>query len=272
MNLNHFQNLTNEFPATHKMPALFVGHGSPANALEDNEFTRAWVEEGKRLPKPHAVLCISAHWFVDGTYVHGREYPRTIHDYYGFPPELYALRYPCPGAPTTAREVQKTVHKTKVLWDEDWGLDHGCWVVLRHLFPNADVPVFQLSLDATKSPQFHYNLAQELAALRRRGVLIVGSGNIVHNLGLITFDEVASPYEWAIEFDELSKKLIIDRNHQSLIDYKKLGSAAHLAIPTPEHYWPLLYVLALQEPDEQVQFFAEGVTHKSISMRSFVIN
>ncbi len=272
MNFSNFKNVVDQFPATPTMPALFIGHGSPANALEDNAYTRAWIEMGKNLAKPSAILCISAHWFTDGTYVHGRERPQTIHDYYGFPPELYAIRYNCPGAPELARDVQKSVTKTSVLWDEDWGLDHGCWVVIRHLFPNADVPVFQMSLDATKPPQFHYDLAKELAALRRRGVLIVGSGNIVHNLGLISFDHITTPYDWALEFDEVSKKLIDDGNHQALIDYKKLGHAAQLSIPTPDHYWPLLYTLALQEPGESVNFFAEGHTHKSISMRSLIIS
>jgi 4,5-DOPA dioxygenase extradiol len=271
MNLPKFKNLASTFSATERLPVLFVGHGSPANALEDNEFTRSWIEMGKHLPKPNAVLCISAHWFTDGSYVHGAERPTTIHDYYGFPPELYTLSYPCPGAPTIAKNIQDSVTATKILWDTDWGLDHGCWVVIRHLFPKADVPVFQLSLDARKSPQYHYDLAKELAYLRRKGVLIIGSGNIVHNLGLITFDEDTKPYDWAIEFDAVAKKYITDANHTPLINYKKLGEAAHLSIPTPDHYWPLLYTLALQEPNEQVTFFAEGVTFKSISMRSLII-
>lgn len=271
MNLRHFQNLITDFPATPTMPVLFVGHGSPANALEDNEFTRAWTEEGKRLPKPSAVLCISAHWFTDGTYVHGRERPQTIHDYYGFPTELYNIRYDCPGAPSLAREVQNTVTKTKILWDEDWGLDHGCWVVIRHLFPQADVPVFQLSLDASKPARFHYELARELSALRRRGVLIVASGNIVHNLGLIQFDEFARPYDWALEFDAIAKQLIAEGNHEALIEYKKLGHAAALSIPTSEHYLPLLYTLGLKQKNEPVRFFAEGLAFKSISMRSLII-
>ncbi len=271
MNMQKFKNTASLFPATPRFPVLFVGHGSPANALEDNEFTREWTRIGKQLPKPTAILCISAHWFTDGSYVHGAVQPKTIHDYYGFPPELYALTYPCPGAPELARDVQKTIAKTNMLWDEDWGLDHGAWVVVRHLFPNADVPVFQISLDATKSPQFHYDLAKELAYLRRKGVLIIGSGNIVHNLGLITFEEETKPYDWAVEFDTVAKKYITDNNHLPLINYKKLGEAAHLSIPTPEHYWPLLYTLALQEPDEQVEYFAEGLTFKSISMRSLII-
>ncbi|MDO8499823.1 MAG: 4,5-DOPA dioxygenase extradiol [bacterium] len=271
MNLRHFVKLATEFPATARLPVLFVGHGSPVNAIEDNEFTRAWESEGENLPKPAAVLCISAHWFVDGTFVHGAKRPQTIHDFYGFSPELYAVRYDCPGAPAVAREVQGIVTTAKVQWDTDWGLDHGCWVVIKRLFPEADVPVFQMSLDATKPPQFHYDLARELHALRRQGVLIIGSGNIVHNLWLITYDETAPPYDWAIEFDEVTKKLITAGDHRALIDYKKMGHAAHLSIPTPDHYWPLLYTLALQEKDEQAYFFVEGLTYKSISMRSVVI-
>ncbi len=271
MNLHTFATITDSFPPTPRLPVLFVGHGSPANALEDNEFTREWISVGKQLPKPNAILCISAHWFTDGSFVHGARQPKTIHDYYGFSPELYALTYPCPGAPELAKEIQNTITTTNILWDEDWGLDHGAWVVIRHLFPNADVPVFQLSLDATKPPQFHYALAKELAHLRRKGVLIIGSGNIVHNLGLITFDENVKPYDWAIEFDELAKNYITTGDHLPLINYKKLGEAAHLSIPTPEHFWPLLYTLALQESDEQVTYFAEGLTFKSISMRSIII-
>lgn len=272
MNLRNFVNTANEFPKTERFPVLFVGHGSPTNALEDNDFTRTWEAEGKKLPRPNAVLCISAHWFVDGTFVHGSPQPQTIHDFYGFPSELYAIKYDCPGAPSIAKEVQNMITKTNVKWDENWGLDHGCWVVIKRLFPNADVPVFQMSLDATKSPQFHYDLAKKLSALRRQGVLIIGSGNIVHNLGMISFDETAKPYDWAIEFDEITKKLILEGNHQSLINYKKLGHAANLAIPSPDHYWPLLYTLALQEKNEKVHFFAQGLTYKSISMRSLIIS
>lgn len=271
MNLNHFKNITNTFPSTPRMPVLFVGHGSPQNALEDNEFTAAWIKKGQELPRPSAVLCVSAHWYVDQTMVHAAPTPKTIHDFYGFPPELYALRYHCPGAPEVAAEVQKMVTLADVQLDMDWGLDHGAWVVLSHLFPKADIPVFQLSIDATKPPQFHYDLAKELAPLRERGVLILGSGNIVHNLGAITFEETPKPYDWALEFDEVSKKLIATGDHQKLINYKNLGTAAHLSIPTPDHYYPLLYTLALQQPHEQIKFFAEGIAYKSISMRSFII-
>lgn len=271
MTLKELKNISAELPKTPRLPVLFFGHGSPQNALENNSFTRDWEAMGKKIPRPHAVLCISAHWYTDNTFVHVSPAPQTIHDFYGFPPELYSLHYPCPGSPSGASIVEQTVHSTKVQLDTDWGLDHGAWVVLRRLFPQADVPVFQLSIDATKPPQFHYDLGRELMSLRERGILIVGSGNIVHNLGLITFDEAAPPYDWATEFDELSKKLIQAGDHQKLIDYKKLGTAAHHSIPTPDHYYPLLYTLGLQAPGETVSFFAEGITYQSISMRSLII-
>lgn len=271
MNLPTFQKLMSDLPNTPRMPVLFVGHGSPANALEDNPFTRAWKTVGQNLPRPNAILCISAHWFVDGTYVHGARAPKTIHDYYGFAPELYALSYPCPGAPDYARATMQTVKGFNVGWDLDWGLDHGCWVVIRHMFPNADVPVFQMSLDYTKGPEAHYALAAELGPLREKGVLIIGSGNIVHNLGLITFEENAKPFDWALEFDDTAKKYIADGNFAPLIHYKNLGHAAHESIPSPDHYWPMLYALALKQKGEEVTFFAEGISHSSISMRSFII-
>jgi 4,5-DOPA dioxygenase extradiol len=270
MKLHSFKNIAGSFTPTDRLPVLFIGHGSPQNALEDNEFTRSWIDIGKRLPAPQAILCISAHWYTDGTYVHGSKKPKTIHDYYGFPPELYQLSYPCPGSPHFAESIQKNIQSTSVFWDEEWGLDHGCWVVIRHLFPEASIPVFQLSLDATRSPDFHYNLGKELSYLRRRGVLIVGSGNLVHNLGRITFEEFNTPYDWAIEFDHIAADHISKQNHSALINYKKLGSAANLSVPTPDHFLPLLYTLALQEKDERVNFFSEGITFRSISMRSLI--
>ncbi len=271
MNLSHFQNLTTSLPLTPRLPVLFVGHGSPQNALEDNEFTREWKRVGAGLPTPRAVLCISAHWFVDGTYVHGADRPQTIHDFYGFAPELYDIRYPCPGAPQAARATQGVAKSANIKWDIEWGLDHGCWVVLSQMFPSANIPVYQMSLDYTKPSDWHYTLASELAVLREHGVLVVCSGNIVHNLGLITFDEIARPYDWALEFDETSKKLIASGDHQPLIHYQTLGTAAHHSIPSPDHYWPMLYALGLQQKDEQVKFFAEGITFKSISMTSFIV-
>jgi 4,5-DOPA dioxygenase extradiol len=252
-----------------KMPILFVGHGSPMNAVEDNEFSRAWAQVGKGLPRPNGILCISAHWETRGTLVTGMEKPKTIHDFGGFPPELYAMEYAAPGSPELARVTQETVQKTRLSLDQSWGLDHGTWSVLCRMFPSADIPVIQLSLDRTQSPAFHYALGQELHALRNKGVLIVGSGNIVHNLGVITFQDEG--YDWAVEFDETFKKLIVSGDYDSIIRYQNLGQAARLAIPTNEHYLPLLYILGLQDKQEQIRFFADRVTLGSVSMRSLMI-
>ena len=239
------------------------------NAIEDNGFSRAWAQVGKSLPKPNAILCVSAHWETAGTFVTGMDQPKTIHDFGGFPPELYEMEYPAPGSPDLAQLTTETVHKAPVRFDQSWGLDHGTWSVLCRMFPNADIPVIQLSLDRTQSPQFHYELGRELLALRNKGVLIVGSGNIVHNLRAITFQDKA--FDWAIEFDQTVKRLIEDGNHNSIIGYQNLGQAARLAIPTNEHYLPLLYILALQDEREQVHFFADRVTLGSVSMRSVLI-
>lgn len=264
--------MASEWPTTEAMPVIFVGHGSPMNGIEDNEFSRAWTTLSVGLPKPRAVLCVSAHWFIGDTLVHGAARPRTIHDFYGFPEELYAQCYPCPGAPDAARETQRTVTSAKVGWDTEWGIDHGNWIVMKRFFPEANVPVFQLSLDYRKSTQFHYDLAKELAPLRRKGTLIVGSGNLVHNLGMIDFEERAKPFDWAVEFDETAKSLILKGDDRALIHYEKLGPAARLAIPTPDHYWPLLYALALRQPDEKTEFFAEGIVNGSIAMRGVKIS
>jgi 4,5-DOPA dioxygenase extradiol len=250
-----------------KMPALFVGHGSPLNALEDNEFSRAWIKTARGLPTPRAVLCVSAHWETRGTFVTAMEHPKTIHDFGGFPRALYEYQYPAPGSPDLARLVQETVTKAKVGLDQEWGLDHGAWSILCRMFPHADIPVAQLSLDHFAPPEFHYALGKELRALRNKGVLIVGSGNIVHNLGMAIFDD-AQAFDWAIEFDETIKRLILARDHDPIVHYENLGRAAQLAIPTNEHYLPLLYALALQDSGEPVRFFADRVTMGSLSMRS----
>lgn len=252
-----------------KMPVLFVGHGNPMNAIEDNDFSRAWSAVGQSLPKPNAILCVSAHWETKGTRVTGMDQPKTIHDFGGFPPELYAVEYAAPGSPDLARLTQETVQKVPVSLDQSWGLDHGTWSVLCHMFPQADIPVIQLSLDRTQAPAFHYQLGKELRALRNKGVLIVGSGNIVHNLRVMQWEDRA--FDWAIEFDEKVKELIASGDHPSIIGYQNLGPAARLSIPTNEHYLPLLYILALQDKDEKVQFFADRVTLGSISMRSVLI-
>lgn len=258
-----------DFVSDVKMPVLFVGHGSPTNAIEENEFSRAWVDAGKSTPRPRAVLCISAHWETNGTQVTAASLPATIHDFYGFPRPLYEVSYPVPGSPGLAHLVRETVRGAKVQFDPDRGLDHGAWSVLRRLFPEADIPVVQLSLDHAKDTAFHYELGKELAGLRREGVLIVGSGNIVHNLGMIVWEDTA--YDWAVEFDESVKRLILSGDHDAIVHYPDLGRTARLSVPTNEHFLPLLYILALQEKGDGIRFFADRVTLGSISMRSLWI-
>lgn len=254
-----------------KMPVLFTGHGSPMNGIEDNEFSQRWRSMGNEIPRPAAVLCISAHWFTRGTLVTAMDNPQTIHDFGGFPKALFDVQYPAPGNPLLAKAVVELVQKTTVIPDHDWGLDHGTWSVVRQMFPEATIPVLQLSIDYTKGPLFHYELAQELAVLRKKGVLIIGSGNMVHNLRILNWSQPESAYDWAVEMDETFKKLILEGNHQSLIQYEQLGPAAKLAIPTPEHYLPLLYTLALQDKNEAVSLFNTKRVMGSISMTSVKI-
>jgi 4,5-DOPA dioxygenase extradiol len=251
------------------MPALFIGHGNPMNAIEDTVYARAWRDAAAAMPRPEAVLCISAHWETEGTFVTAMEQPRTIHDFYGFPDALYQVQHPAPGSRELAERVHALATSTAVRLDDgySWGLDHGAWSVLCRMFPGADIPVVQLSLDRTQHPRFHYDLGRELQALRREGVLILGSGNIVHNLRMLQW-KAAGPYPWAAEFDRLSTELILSGEHDRLVAYPALGEAARLAVPTPEHYLPLLYILALQQPEEAVSFLAEGLPLGSISMRS----
>ena len=248
------------------MPVMFVGHGSPTNAIEDNVFSRAWAEMGRALPRPEAILCISAHWETVGTCVTAMDRPRTIHDFQGFPQALFDMRYPAPGAPGLARRVQELVHSTEVKIDLDWGLDHGTWSVLSRMYPGAEIPVVQLSLDRTREPRFHYELGKELNVLRQEGVLILGSGNIVHNLRSVVWEDTA--YDWAVEFDETLKRLMLAGDHDAIIDYSGLGPAARLSVPTNEHYLPLLYALGAQGRGDTLQFFADRVTLGSMSMRS----
>ncbi len=254
------------------MPALFVGHGSPMNAIEETSFVAGWRETAARMLRPKAILCISAHWETEGTFVTSMAHPKTIHDFYGFPDEMYRVQYAAPGSPELAERVQKLVSSTAVRLDDgySWGLDHGTWSVLRRMYPEADIPVVQLSLDRTQHPRFHYDLAAELLPLRREGVLVIGSGNLVHNLRLLDWG-AESPYPWAAEFDHLAAELILAGEHDRLVAYPTLGEAARLSIPTNEHYLPLLYTLALQQPGEEVAFFAQGLVYGSISMRSVKI-
>ena len=260
-----------------RMPAIFVGHGSPLNAVEDNEFSRRWRQVGESLPRPRAVLCVSAHWQTWGTLVTAMEEPRTIHDFGGFPPELYQAEFTAPGSTWLAGEVRNSIGGTKVGFDLDWGLDHGCWSVLNRMFPAADLPVVQLSLDYTRSPREHYAIGLELAGLRDKGILIVGSGNMVHNLGLVEIQgglrDFNRPFgfAWAIEANNLFKKLIDEERHQELIDYQALGEAARLAVPTPEHFLPLLYVLAVKQRGEKVAYFNDKPLAGSLTMTSLII-
>jgi 4,5-DOPA dioxygenase extradiol len=251
------------------MPVLFIGHGNPMNAIEQNEYHASWSQLGKELPRPKAILCISAHWLTRGTQVTAMERPETIHDFAGFPKELFAVKYPAPGSPEFAKEVQTIVKRAAVLPDLEWGLDHGTWSVLLPMFPKAGIPVFQLSLDYSRPPQYHYELAKELSSLREKGVLIIGSGNIVHNLRMVDWGGKA--YDWTIEFDSRIKKFIDERDHQSVIHYEKLGRIAQLAVPTNDHYLPLVYILALEEKNETISYFNEKCEMGSLSMRSFKI-
>jgi 4,5-DOPA dioxygenase extradiol len=261
-----------------KMPTLFIGHGSPMNIISDNDFTRSLTKLGKTLPRPRAIMVISAHWLTDGTYVACMEKPSTIHDFYGFPEELYRISYPCPGAPDLAKSAIESVKKTSVRCKNDWGLDHASWSVLKHMYPQADIPAFEMSLDYsfndwnTKPLQYHYEVAKGLTDLRKKGVLIIGSGNIVHNLRLIDFGNVdARPFRWAVEFDEWAKSNLLDGNHRELINFEKMGEEASYAVPTLDHYLPMIYTIALREKDEPLAFTYEGFQHGSISMRCFQI-
>lgn len=258
-----------------KMPVLFLGHGSPMNAIEENVFVVGIRNAGKEIPKPRTILCISAHWETKGTYVTAMKQPRTIHDFGGFPEELYEVQYPAPGDPELAKETRDLITKTEVGLDDHWGLDHGAWSVIKHLYPDADIPVIQMSLDYSKPPQFHYELARELAGLREKGVLIIGSGNIVHNLRMVAWNRLNESdygYDWAVEANKKMKALILDGNHQSLIHYHKQGRPFQLAIPTPEHFLPLLYSLALKEDQEQVRIFNDKAVGGSLTMTSLSIS
>jgi len=251
-----------------KMPALFIGHGSPMNAIENNDFTKTLNKLGQNIAKPKAILCISAHWTTKGTFVDISPNPKMIYDMYGFPKELYEVDYPTKGAPNIASEVTKLITSTKVEKSLDWGLDHGTWSVLKHIYPKADVPTFQLSIDYNQPMQYHYDLAKQLKALRKKGVLIVGSGNITHNLSIVDLHDInAKPRDWTLEFDLKIKKFIDDRNHQAIIDYQKIGSSSKLAVPEPSHYIPLIYTLALQDDKDAIDYFYDKFHYGTLSMR-----
>lgn len=258
---------------TDKMPVLFLGHGSPMNAIEENEFVTGFRKIATGIPKPNAILCISAHWETKGTYVTAMANPRTIHDFGGFPKELFAVQYSAPGSPELAKETKSIITKTEVGLDDKWGLDHGAWSVIKHLYPGADVPIIQMSMDYSQTPQYHYELAQQLKSLREKAVLIIGSGNMVHNLGMVEWRRLNETfgYDWALEANDKMKKFILDGNHHSLIGFRSQGKAFDLAIPTPEHYLPLLYSLALQDSKDNVSLFNDKPVAGSLTMTSVKI-
>lgn len=260
--------------STGPMPVFFFGHGSPMNAIEENEFSKEWERIGKSISRPNAILCISAHWLTRGTFVTAMEKPRTIHDFGGFPEALFAVEYPAPGSPVLAKETASLVQDIHIGLDDDWGLDHGCWSVVKHLYPDADVPVIQMSIDYNQPAQYHYDLAKQLAVLRKKGILIIGSGNMVHNLGMVAWDRMNDPgfaFDWAIEANDKMKEFITEHNHQSLIRFKEQGKAFDLAIPTPDHYFPMIYALALQDKQESLSFFNDKAVMGSLTMTSFRI-
>ena len=258
-----------------KMPVLFIGHGSPINVISENDFTKSLVKLGQNLPKPRAIMVVSAHWLTNGTYITCMNKPETIHDFYGFPEEMYKISYPSPGAPDCAKFLAQS--QDNVNCSTQWGLDHASWAVLKHMYPQADIPVFEMSLDysfSDKNPkpvQYHYNLASKLKGLREKGVLIMGSGNIVHNLRMADYDMQAEPYDWAVEFDQKMKSNLLNGNVKDLINFENMGPSASYAVPTLDHYLPMIYAVAQREGNEPVNFIYEGFQNGSISMRCFQI-
>ena len=273
--LNSLNHLTSELHLTEKMPILFLGHGSPMNGIEENEFTQGFRNTAKSIPKPSAILCVSAHWYTQGTKVTSMLIPRTIHDFAGFPRELYQVHYPAPGHPKLAETTKALLNPTPVELDEQWGLDHGAWTVIKHMYPKADIPIIQLSIDYTKDANYHYELAKKLSSLREKGVLIIGSGNIIHNLTLVDFgklNKIDYGYDWAHEAHATINSLLQDGNYQPLINYTKQNQAIQLAIPTPDHYLPLIYILGLKEKGKSISLFNDRLVGGSISMTSVIIS
>lgn len=273
-NLNELKDFSSLFSDTERMPLLFLGHGSPMNAIEENEFVKGFRDIAKIIPKPNAILCISAHWFIKGTKVTSMEMPKTINDFYGFPQELYEVNYPAKGSPILANEVKNLLMPNLVELDYDWGIDHGAWSVIKHLYPKADIPVVQLSIDYTKPASFHFEIAKKLSELRNKGVLIIGSGNIIHNLRLVdygNFDKDNYGYDWAIEAKETINRFLLDGNYESIINYEKQSKSIQLAIPSSDHYLPLIYILALKQKEENITLFNDKLVGGSLSMTSLII-
>lgn len=274
MKLSSLNKITKDLGNTATMPVLFLGHGSPMNAIEENEFVAGFRELGNSIPRPSAILVISAHWETKGTFVTAMEHPQTIHDFGGFPKALFDVQYPAPGSPQLAQETKGLVKSTEIGLDTKWGLDHGAWSVVKHLYPLADIPVIQMSMDYTKPPQYHYDLAKEIAALRKKGVLIIGSGNMVHNLRLLAWDKMNADnygFDWAVEANEKMKRHILNGDHAPLINFKSQGKAFDMAIPTPDHFLPLLYTLGLKEEKEKVSLFNDKAIGGSLTMTSVKI-
>ncbi|MCY0977735.1 4,5-DOPA dioxygenase extradiol [Chryseobacterium wangxinyae] len=274
MNLNDLQNISDNFKNTQKMPVLFLGHGSPMNAIEENQFVQGFRNVAKEISKPNAILCISAHWFTNGTKITAMDMPKTIHDFGGFPQALFDVNYPAPGNPELAKETAELLKPTLVEENHNWGLDHGAWSVIKHMYPEADIPVIQLSIDYTKPPQYHFDLAKRLNKLREKGILIIGSGNIIHNLRLIDWrniNTVGVGWDWAIEAREKTNNWLLDGNFQHIIDYHKQGISLQYSVPTPDHYLPLVYSLALKDKSEDLVLFNDELIAGSLSMTSVKI-
>ncbi len=253
--------------SSNRLPAIFFGHGNPMNALSNNDYTRAWAAIGVSVPRPKAIVCVSAHWYVPGSAVTISTSPRTIHDFGGFPEELYRVQYPAPGDPDLARRIQQLLTPTPVYLDDRWGLDHGTWSVLRHVYPQADVPVIQLSIDETQPPAFHYEIGRRLRPLRENGILLVGSGNLVHNLHTYAWGRhIVQPFDWAVRFERRARELMSNGDERTIVEYEELGRDAILSVPTPDHYLPLLYILGARHRGEEVIYPVEGVDGGSISM------
>lgn len=274
MRLQDLNKMTQPLNSTEKMPVLFLGHGSPMNAIEENEFVAGFRNIAREIPKPQAILCVSAHWETRGTFVTAMENPITIHDFGGFPKALFEVQYPAPGSPELAKQTKSIIQKTEVHLDDKWGLDHGAWSVIKHLYPNADIPVIQLSLDYYQTPQYHYELAKELASLREKGVLIIGSGNMVHNLSKVSWQHLDKvyAYDWALEASDKMKQFILNDDHKALINYTSHGKAYNLAVPSPEHYLPLLYTLALKDKGDTVSLFNDKPVAGALTMTSVKID
>lgn len=273
--LSAFNKFTSELPQQGPlMPVLFIGHGSPMNGIEDNEFSQRWTKMATEIPVPAAVLVVSAHWLSRGTRITAMDFPKTIHDFGGFPQALFDVQYPAPGNALLAKETSALIKTSAVALDHDWGLDHGTWTVVRHMYPDANIPVLQLSIDYSKGPQYHYDLAKELYELRKKGVLIIGSGNMVHNLRMVAWDKMNEPgfgFDWALEMNHTFKNLISKGDHQPLINYEKLGRSAMMAIPTSEHYLPLMYSLGLAGAKDSISFFNDKAVGGSLTMTSVKI-